>query len=318
MTKKVRGWLIVAGTLILLGCILIGGALLMVNCDFSKLSTTKYETNEYSINEEIKNIIIKGNTADILFVPAENASVRCYERKNAKHEVKIVDGTLTIRLVDNRKWYEYIGITFGTPKITVSLPEGAYHSLSITSSTGDVVIPTDFGFRSIDVSLSTGEVTCSASADETLKLKTGTGSIRIAELTAGMLDLSVSTGKITLADVVCPGDVKVCVSTGAAELKNLQCNNLISTGSTGAIILSDVIATGKMNIERSTGDVKLERCDAAELRIVTDTGDVTGSLLTDKIIFAKSDTGRVKVPQTLTGGRCEITTDTGDISIEIH
>jgi hypothetical protein len=44
---------------------------------------------------------------------------------------------------------------------------------------------------------------------------------------------------------------------------------------------------------------------------------VKGSLLTDKIFFAKSETGRVIVPESMTGGRCEIKSDTGDIKITV-
>jgi DUF4097 and DUF4098 domain-containing protein YvlB len=64
--------------------------------------------------------------------------------------------------------------------------------------------------------------------------------------------------------------------------------------------------------------VKFERCDASELYIELDTGDVTGSLLSDKVFIAQSDTGRVNVPKSVTGGRCEITTDTGDIKITVE
>ena len=39
--------------------------------------------------------------------------------------------------------------------------------------------------------------------------------------------------------------------------------------------------------------------------------------LTEKIFIAKTDTGEIKVPETTSGGKCKITTDTGDIKIEI-
>ncbi|MBR6498752.1 MAG: DUF4097 family beta strand repeat protein, partial [Clostridia bacterium] len=81
--------------------------------------------------------------------------------------------------------------------------------------------------------------------------------------------------------------------------------------------LKDVIASGAMNIQRSTGDVTFEKCDAAELTIKTDTGDVTGSLLSEKVFIAKSDTGSVKVPETTSGGKCKVTTDTGKIKLVI-
>ena len=70
-------------------------------------------------------------------------------------------------------------------------------------------------------------------------------------------------------------------------------------------------------IKRSTGDVKFDGSDAAEIFIKTDTGDVTGSLLTDKVFITQTDTGNIDVPKTVNGGRCEISTDTGDIKISV-
>ena len=87
--------------------------------------------------------------------------------------------------------------------------------------------------------------------------------------------------------------------------------------STGDITLKNVIATEKFSIETDTGDVRFESSDAAEIFIETDTGDIIGSLLTDKIFITHTDTGRVDVPKTVTGGRCEIITDTGDIVLKI-
>ena len=46
-------------------------------------------------------------------------------------------------------------------------------------------------------------------------------------------------------------------------------------------------------------------------------GDVVGTLLTAKIFIPSSSSGDVEVPKTVTGGRCEIVTDTGDIRISL-
>jgi len=320
MRTRTKVWLIIAASLVLIGCIIFGGVMSMLEWDFTKLSTSKYESNDYEIREDYKHISIITNTADIVFVPSENAttSVSCYEQKSNIHSVSVKNGTLEIEIVDTRKWYQYIGINFGTPKITVHIPQGEYGKLSIKSSTGDVEIPEGFKFKSIDVSESTGNVTNYASTLEGVKIKTTTGNIHIEKTSAGAIDLSVSTGKITVSDVSCEGDVTVGVSTGKVMLSDTQCKSVISSGSTGDIILSNVIATEKFSIERSTGDVRFDGCDAADLFVKTDTGDVSGSLLTDKVFITKTDTGDVDVPQTITGGRCEITTDTGDVEIKIR
>ena len=320
MSKITRIWLIIAASFVLVGCIIFGGVMSMLKWDFTKLSTVKYETNNYEITENFNNISIVTDTADILFVPCENAKsvVVCYEQKNTKHSVTITDGTLVIETVNTRKWYEYIGINFGTPKITVYIPQGEYGALFVKSSTGNVEIPKEFKFENIDISETTGSVTNYASASENIKIKTGTGNIHVENVSANTLDLSVSTGGVAVSNVTCESVVKISVSTGKTNLTNIRCKNVVSTGNTGEISLNNVIAAEKFSIERSTGDVKFDGCDAAEISVKTDTGDVTGFLLSNKVFIVQTDTGNVDVPQTATGGKCEITTSTGDINISIR
>lgn len=277
---KTKTWLIIAASLVLIGCILFGGVMQILKWDFTKLSTVKYETNRYELQETYKNISVVTDTADVVFVPSESqtTSVVCHEQMNRKHTVTVKDDTLAIELDDTRKWYEYIGIYFGSPKITVYIPKGEFGALSVKASTGDICVE---------------------------------------NIAAETLDLRVSTGRITITNVTCQEDVNIRVSTGKTILTDLQCKNLTSTGNTGSVVLKQVIATEKFSIKRSTGDIKLEGCDAAEIFLETDTGDIVGSLLTDKVFIAHADTGKVDVPKTVTGGSCQITTDTGDIKITI-
>lgn len=318
MRTKTKVWLIIAVTLVLLGGILFAGVMSTLGWDFSKLSTAKYETNTYEINEAFNAVSMNTDTADIVFAVSDDeiCKVVCYEQENAKHSAVVENNTLTIRVADQREWYQYIGINFSTPKITVYLPQNPYTALLIKESTGAIEMPKDFKFEDVDISLSTGDVKFFASVSDVLKINTSTGAIHVENISAGALDLSVSTGKVTVTGVDC-GDVKINVSTGKTNMTDIRCKNLLSSGDTGDISLKNVIATEKFSIERSTGNVKLEKSDAAEIYIETDTGDVTGTLLTEKVFIAETDTGRVDVPKTTTGGKCEIETDTGNIKITI-
>ncbi len=319
MSKRTKIWLIIAASLVLIGSIIFGGVMTMFKWDFTKLSTVKYETNDYEINEEYKNISIVTKTADILFVLSKNqkTSVVCHEQENMKHSVSVRDGALLIEVYDTRKWYEHIGINFTTPKITVYIPQGEYGELLVKGSTGDIEIPKEFKFQSIDISGSTGNVTNLASASKIIKINISTGNIRVENISAGALDLSVSTGSITVSNVTCEAELKINVSTGKTHITDTKCQNIVSSGDTGDISLKNVIATERFSIERSTGDVKFDSSDAAEIFVKTDTGSVKGSLLTEKVFITQSDTGSVDVPKTVTGGKCEISTDTGNIKITI-
>lgn len=319
MRTRTKVWLITAACLMLIGCIIFGGVMTMLKWDFTKLSTGKYETNDYEITESYSDISIITDTADVVFAPSENqiTSVVCHEQESVKHSVTVKNGKLVIEVSDTRKWYEYIAVNFDTPKITVSVPQGEYGALLVKSDTGNVEIPKDFTFESIDISESTGNVTNFASASENIIIKTSTGSIRVENVSASALDLSVSTGRVTVSDVSCEGDVKINVSTGKTNLTDIRCKNVVSNGNTGAISLKNVIAAEIFSIERSTGDVKFDGCDAAEIFVKTDTGDVTGTLLSDKAFVVETATGSVDVPKTASGGKCEITTSTGDINVSI-
>lgn len=321
MKKATMVWLIVAASLVLAGLLTVTCGLAMAQWDFSLLSSTKLETNTHEITEVYQNISVATDTADVVFIPCEGekTSVVCHESVKETHRVEVRDGTLFIELVDTRKWYDYIniGISFDSPKITVSLPEGAYGTLTHKGSTGDVDIPAAFSFESMDIAVSTGDVTCAASVTGAMRIKASTGALQVRDLTAGELSLSVSTGNVSASAVTVEGDMSIRVSTGRSYLTDVTCKNFMSTGNTGGITMINVVVAEKMSITRSTGDVKFDRCDAAELVVKTDTGDVTGTLLSEKVFIHRTDTGDVDLPDSTTGGRCEITTDTGDIRISI-
>ena len=313
MSKKTVIWLITATLLIIIGGVIFVCAMSVNNWNFLKLGNNKYKTNT-CVSENFSSISIESNTEDIVFAVSQNGEceVICYEEDNIKFSVAVLEDTLTIRKIDNRKWYQYIGVNTANSKITVNLPESEYKNLSIKESTGKINIPKDFKFENIDISASTGDIENLASGG-TIKIKTSTGSIHTENISANSLELSVSTGKVTVKSVDCKEDIKINVSTGKTDIADIKCKNLFSKGSTGSIKLNNVIAEDKFSIERSTGDVKLDKCDAKEVFIKTDTGDVKGSFLSEKVFITETDTGRVEVPKNISGGRCEIETDTGDI-----
>ena len=315
MSKAAKIWIIAGVSLLILGGIIFGGIMTMLKWDFTKLSSINMEKNNYEITEQFKNIKLYTKTAKVEFIPSEDEKIKviCYEQKKVKHSVTVLDNTLTIEAVDSRKWYEYIGIFFGSPKITVYLPKGEYGEFSIKNETGDAKIPADYTFESIEISQSTGNLEISASVTNGVKIKTSTGDISLKNATVGGLDLAVSTGHVSAENIICSGDVSVKGSTGKIRFNNLKCKNFTSVSSTGDLCLNKVIVENKLSSSLSTGDVELNESDAFELYIKTSTGNVTGNLLSDKVYIAKSSTGNIEVPNSITGGRCEITTSTGNI-----
>lgn len=280
MTKRTKGWLIVAISLILVGCILFAGVMTAMNWNFRKLSKDKYETNTYTLADPFTNISIHIQTADIVFVPsADNTvSVVCYEEVKTKHTVAVEGDTLVIKNTDSTKWYQHLGLHLGSPTITVYLPAGTYSALAVKATTGDISIPKNFSFASADIDVTTGDIICSAAVS---------------------------------------GDMTLHITTGDVQLSDVTCRNLTATGTTGDITLNNVIASESFFIKRGTGDVSFVACDASELTVKTTTGDITGTLLTAKTFVAHATTGDVKVPGTTSGGTCKLKTTTGDIQITL-
>lgn len=319
MTRKTKIWMITASALILVGCILFGGVMTMLKWDFKKLSTATYETNRYEINENYENISISVNTANITFVPSADGktTVECYEQEKFKHSAKVENGTLEIKNAEaKKKWYDHIGISFQTTKITVYLPAEEYGNLSLQSSTGNTEIPNDFRFQNIDISSTTGKVENNASASESIKIKTSTGKILMEGVKANSLALSVSTGDIKISDSVFEKDIQLKVGTGDTKLTDVFCANLSAEGTTGDLLLQNVIASENFSIRCSTGDITFESCDANEIFVKTTTGRIIGTIRTDKTFVTHSSSGSVRVPDNGNGGRCELITSTGSIKIE--
>lgn len=301
MSGKTKGWLIAASSLVLVGCILFGGAMMTAKWDFLKLATTKYETTTYEISEEAKSVVVESITADITIRPAEDGKTRVISRveENMPCQVAVKDGVLTVVQRDVRAWYEHIGIYFGRAEIILELPLGAYGDLAVKGSTADMQLAKGYTFQNVDIRLSTGDISFDG-------------------FSADGVTLTVSTGKIIGRNLLCSGDLGVNVSTGKAALEAVVCENFRSAGDTGDLTLRGLLVRQQLTIVRSTGDVLLEGCDAAELDIQTDTGDVEGSLLTEKTFLTETSTGDVNVPQTSAEGKCQIRTSTGDIEIELQ
>ncbi len=321
MKKTATICMIVALCLVLVGIGIFVTVLATHHWDFTALSKGDLETNIYDVSEDFQRIHIDTETEDIVFLPAEGdgCHLEIVERKKEPHEVYVKDGTLNILHKENKSWlFSLSFFSFESEKITVYLPKAEYEALTIRESTGDIQIPTDFTFGKVDVEASTGDIDCRATVSGDLQITASTGDIRLESLQAGTIQLSLSTGRVEARDVACVGSLDISLSTGKTELTALSCGSFSSTGSTGGVNMKDVTVTGLIQIERSTGSVRFEDCDAGELNIETDTGDVTGTFRSEKIFYAKSDTGSVDVPETISGGKCKVTTDTGDIQLSVH
>lgn len=274
MTKKT--WFIIAALLILTGCLIFGGVMMSLDWNFLGLSTNKFTTNTHNLSVDFDDLKIDLSATDVevIMTNEQTATVVCYEDEKEPHEVLVEEGVLIVRNKSNKKWYEYIGINFNSPKITIYLPTKQYGNIEVAGSSGDVIVK---------------------------------------DLSAGSLKITLSTGDITLSGVNSEGDITANLSTGNVEITDSSCLKFSSSASTGDLVLERAVAASEICVTRSTGDVSLNSCDSARIYVKTDTGDIKGRLLSKMNFVTQTDTGKISVPDEPSDKICELTTDTGDI-----
>ncbi len=320
MKKSVKILIVTASVLVVSGILLCIGALAAVGFDIEKLSTVTYVTNTHEVSAGFGSISVDSNTSDITFALTDEKACKvvCFEQGKISHTVDVQDNTLVIRQKDERKWFDYINISFRSPKVTVYLPKTDYAALTVKSTTGNVNIPEAFTFDSASIRSYTGNVSFGASVKNDLRVSLSTGNTKIKNASASGVSLSSSTGNIELENVKAAEDLAVNTSTGNIRLAEVTCKNCRAEASTGNITLSDTVASGDLRLTCSTGNIRFSSCDAADITAKTSTGNITGSLRSEKIFYAESSTGSVDVPRGAKGGTCNAKSDTGNIRISVE
>ncbi len=319
MSKGEKIWMIVAAALVALGALLFAVAMMVADWDFSKLGTEDIITNAYQAETAFTQISIEEDTAKIDILPADDGVCRvvCQERKKMPHTVEVAQDTLVIRLTDTRKWYEYLGISFGKTEVTVYLPEMEYDRLTVETDTGDITVSDAFVFETINISADTADIESRADVVTSVNVATSTGDIRLEDVTLGQANLATDTGNVWAERIETKGKLGFATDTGDLCMTDVHCGALELESSTGNKHLVRVTVDGTLTARSSTGNVTFENSDAAALSVETSTGNVSGSLRSEKVFITDSATGRINVPKTVKGGRCEIITSTGNIDISL-
>ena len=277
--KNKHFWSVLACAMILVG---FGAGLIgciLIGFDFSKLNMSGDPVqNTHEITEDFDSVNIDTSVSDIVFKVSEDDKVRviCDEFEKEYHEITVENKTLMIRKVSDRKWYEW------------------------------------FGFFSLDGDERIVIYLPKAKAETASWKHDGAPDFILKDVT-----IDTSTGDVTLNNALIEGTLSVDSSTGRLNCSKVQAGSAIIEHSTGQINLDQVL-TDSLKINTSTGDVKFTKGDASKAEIDTSTGDVFCSFLSDKLLTTDTSTGDVNVPKTSTGsgGTCDISTSTGDITVE--
>ncbi|MBQ8741466.1 MAG: DUF4097 family beta strand repeat protein [Clostridia bacterium] len=295
--KKI--WMIIAVCLIIIGAIICFASIKSLDFDFAKFNTAEFKTKTYTVKEDFDNISILGSECDISFKLADDGvcKIECSEGESLSHFIEVKDNRLVIERIDERKWYQHIGVYFGEIHLTVYLPDYSYDSLIIASYSGDVEISKDFAFNNAEIITSSGKINFTARVSKELKLGSSSGEIYASE--------------------VMPKELNVYSSSGDISLDNIECEKLVAKSASGEIKLNDILVSGDLEAKSTSGDIGLEGCDAQTLYLQSNSGDIDGRLLSEKTFDATTTSGEVLVPDGASGGKCRIVTTSGDIEFEL-
>ena len=319
MKNWVKTLLMVAGILTIAGLGIFITVWAVNDFEIDKINTYEYTTNTYQIEEEFTDVAIDVEISNISLIKAEEDQVKivCNESKRTKYNISVANNTLMIETKNSYKWSSFFNFgAWKKEKLELYLPENLYNKLEIKNDMGNVVVNKEIKFKEIKVESSTGNLELYASINK-IVVEMDTGNIKINDVNASTIDLKTSTGIHTLTNVTASSNIYLKTDTGPINLTGVRAVNLRINVETGRVKLNDVIASGRLDVTTSTGSVTLTDCDAGEIYIKTSTGTVNGTLLSPKTFYATSEFGRINVPKTTTGGRCEIETSTGSIKIEI-
>lgn len=292
-------WLIIAICLVLIGATICFTSIKSIDFDFKKFNTMEYTTKTHTVTENFADISILAAECDVEFKLSDDGTckIECLENERLSHFIEVKENKLVIERIDNRKWYEHIGIYNGEIHLTVYLPNYSYNSLVLSTLSGDINITKDFAFENAEIITTSGDVSFTARVNEKLKLSSNSGEIVLGPIITKNVEIDTTSGDITI--------------------ENVKCDNVNLCSTSGEISLNQVKVNGDMQIKTTSGDIELEYSDAKELYLQSTSGDIDGILLTPKIFSVKTTSGDVSVPNSNDGGKCQIKTTSGDIDVQI-
>ena len=202
MKKRTIIALIVAGVLII-----AGGMLTILGLSFAGDSTQKSELirQEITIQENFENIAIDTADCDVkfaMFSGRDDCMVQIRTQENVSHSAVVEDGTLKIKMIDERNWTDHISIGWTeSMEMTVYLPAAEYESLQIRTTTGDIVLAQEPVFLEVLLRTNTGDISCTGVSGDALDCMTSTGDISVQNSVPNVLKLQSNTGDFEVSTV---------------------------------------------------------------------------------------------------------------------
>lgn len=259
MKKSKKILITVAVILVAVGMICGFCGIYSLGFNFNEISTSDFVTHTYTVEDDFTNIIIEDAASNINFYKSNDDKCRvlCDEREKVTHTVVNENNTLTVRVKDERNWFERINIGFfvSDMRVSVYLPKNKYDSLNAASMSGDVIIN-------------------NISATECINASSVSGEIDLSNVKGKEIFAKTISGGVMLTDTVASQKLKANSTSGEIDLKRCDAKNIVLDTVSGEI--SGTLLSNKQFItETTSGTVNVpQSVSNEECRITTVSGDI--------------------------------------------
>ena len=245
----------------------------------SPVDAQDFHTVRQTVEESFTSIAVDAEACNIHLVPSTDGTTQVEYTTGDKLECSVSVAQNILRIIFRDHRSWTDNMNASPLEITLYLPQSQYEQLNLDSVSGSITVPEDFSFSQAQVSTTSGALKFYAPV----------------------------SGNLTLESV-----------SGTMEVSNIAPQSLSLSSTSGSIHASQVVVMETWDINSVSGQVTLTDCDASSLVINTISASVKASLRSGKTFSTQTVSGDVEVPSDSSGGSCNISTISGDITCTIQ
>ena len=264
MKKSKKILITVAVILVAVGMICGFCGIYSLGFNFNEISTSDFVTHTYTVEDDFTNIIIEDAESNINFYKSNDDKCRvlCDEREKVTHTVVNENNTLTVRVKDERNWFERINIGFfiADMRVSVYLPKNKYDSLNAASMSGDIDVANEFTFDNAKVGSISGDVSVKADVKQELNILSTSGDVYAENLNLEKFNAESTSGEIDLKRC----DAKnIVLDTVSGEISGTLLSNkqFITETTSGTVNVPQSVSNEECRITTVSGDIYIKIAD---------------------------------------------------------
>ncbi len=298
----------------------------------------RQEKKSVDVTEPFTGLSVQEGSADVQLLPSEDGGCRVVygESEFSRCRVDVENGTLTVVRETKDRARSGLFSFEDTLPVSIYLPAGDYEALSVTTASGDVKASARLGFaeaaihtgsgdirledlsaKDLNLSSTSGDIRLEDLEAETLSAKTGSGKVKLRGCSAASLKLESSSGDLTVKESSCAGDGQLRTGSGDIELEDSSFRALDLSTTSGEATLSKTACSGSVKAETGSGNIRLHRAAAASFDLRSASGDVKGSVSGSMDFLVETTSGSVRTRGGVRGAaECRVKTGSGDVDLE--